>query len=444
MGIAFIRVIRLWLVLLAEQLLLFPVSCIIYSLSGIRSLFLFMASYLLLDLVAMLAREFLPKRWRPWLLLTGMVLGAGIVFLFSPNLVFRIVMPFILAIILWHGVRMVELGTPTAVFTSFILLGFALHPFITWVFNQTSRFQEMIPVLAFTGTAGILLSLILVNRQQIRDAGSILERRLHLPGTLMRKNALYVGVFLLLAVAGAAWEFFGHLITSLFGLFGKLVAAIIWLVNLLTPVSEETAAPPPPASAAEEILPMEGTTPLWLEILQTVILVLAAIGAIILVVWGIVRLVKKAIPLVRKGILFLVEWLKQFFLGDKHHASEDPGFVDEVESLLKQNESSFAAARRWLSERMDLEPGFGSMKTDAERIRWLYRNLVRREIRHGYEVLPSGTPSEIVVGIAAFQPAKRRLSQPSEAADLYGLVRYSDEEVGPEEVREMKKALSTL
>ncbi len=441
MGNALIRVIRLWFFLLAEQLLLFPITCIFYSLSAIHSMFAFVALYLVIDLIAMLAREFLPKRFRPWILIAGLLFGNALVFLSSPNLFFRIAMPFILGLILWHGVHMVEMGFPGPVFTSFILLGFILYPIVTWVFQHSSKYHALIPVLAYTGTAGILLSLILVNRQQIREAGSVLERRLHLPGTLLRKNAIYVAVFLFLAVGGAAWEFFGRLVTALFGLVGKLIQGILWLLSLLNPASEEGQAPPP-AQSPDTMVPMDGATPLWMEILQNVILGLVVAGFLYLLGWGVYRLIKKLIPRIKPTIQFVLGWIRQFFAGNQMHAAEDPGFVDEVESLLKQNESSFAAARRWLSERMDLEPGYGSMKTDAERIRWLYRNLVRREIRHGFDYQPASTPQETLAAIASFQPSKRRLQHPHQVGATYGDARYSDRVSGPEQVAAMKRELS--
>lgn len=441
MANALVRVLRLWLVLLAEQLLLLPVTCIFYVLSDLRQMGLFISLFLLIDLVAMLAREFLPKRWRPWILILGMLLGIGLVLWISPNLIFRILMPFVLTAVLWHGVHMVEQAHPGNFFTSFILLGFFLYPFVTWIFLKSTRFLDMVPILAVTGTVGILLSLILINRQQIRDAGTILERKLQLPTTLLRKNGLYVGIFVLLAVAGSAWEFFARLIISLFSLFSLLINGIIRLLASLAPQVEDSPGSPPPGDQAPEMLPAGEPTPGWLQVLQTVFLILVGLVCLYLVIRLLIRLFRKLIPLVKRAYVFILEWIRLFFLGSRQQAGADPGFVDEVESLLKQNETAFSAARRWLADRLEREPGYGSMKTDRERVRWLYRNLVRHEIRHGYEYQASATPLETLMGVAV-RTGRHKTLQPEQAAQVYGEVRYSQDEIGPDCVREMKKACS--
>lgn len=441
MGNALARVLRLWLVLLSEQLLLLPVTCILYVLTDLRMMGLFIALYLLIDLFAMLAREFLPKRVRPWILTIGILLSTGLVIWLSPNLFFRIITPFLLTALLWHAVHMVEAGNPGAFFTSFILLGFFLYPLVTWVFLKSSRFLDMVPILAVTGTVGILLSLILINRQQIRDAGTILERKLHLPSTLLRKNGLYVGIFIILAVVGAAWEFFGRLIVSLFSLFGLLIAGLIRFLASLAPAAEPSQGSPPAGDAPLEMLPAGEATPLWMEILQTVILVIVAIVCLVLLIRLLVKVVRKLVPFMKRAYAFIMEWIRLFFLGSHQQAGADPGFVDEVESLLRQNETAFSAARRWLADRMEREPGYGTMKTDRERVRWLYRNLVRHEIRHGYEFQASATPQETLMGVAA-RSGRHKTLQPEQVAQVYGQVRYSPDEIGPERVRDMKKACS--
>jgi hypothetical protein len=332
----------------------------------------------------------------------------------------------------------VEQSHPGNLFTSFILLGFVIYPLFTWVFLKSTRFLAVVPVLAVTGTIGILLSLILINRQQIRDAGTILERKLHLPTTLLRRNGLYVGIFVILAVAGTAWEFFGRLVVSLFSLFGQFISWIIRLLTSLAPAKDDSTG----TGGMEQtpaMLPAGEPTPRWVEILQTVFLILIGIACLILVVRLLIRLYRKLVPILKRAYAFVMEWLRLFFLGSRQLAEGDPGFVDEVESLLKQNETAFSAARRWLADMMEREPGYGAMKNDKERVRWLYRNLVRHEIRHGYEFQPSATPRETLDAIGS-RGVRRKVFHSGRAAEVYGLVRYSPEEIGPEHVHEMKKA----
>ena len=439
MGSELVRLLRLWLALLAEQLLLFPVACILYRFSGMEQFGLFTLCYLGIDGLAMLARTLLPKKARPWILIAGMLAGVGLCILFSPNLFFRIIAPVLLALMLWHGVHMTELGHPGNFFSSFLLIGFMLYPLTAWVFSRSPFFEDLLPTLAVTGTVGILLALVLINRQQIRDAGTVLERKLHLPSALMHKNSLYLVVFTLLVLAGASWEVFSRLIMGLYALLGHMVGAIIAFLASMYQREETIPEQGGLEEAAPDMMPPAEPTPRWLEILETILIIVVGVAFLCLLLWGLYRLVKQLLPFLRKAWVFLSEWLRRVFLGDANAAATDPGFVDEVESLLNQNETALSAARRWLMDRMAREPGFGTMKTDSERIRWLYRNLVRREMKRGMVIQPGDTPSEILHAMAQHHNKHPRLD-PGAASDLYGLVRYAEKSPDADAVLRMKQA----
>ncbi len=202
MGRTLSRIIRLWLYLVAEQLLVFPLVAILGNLSGLTRTLQFLAQYLLIDLLAMAARELLPKAWRPRILAAGIALTVVLCAWMSPVWLFRGIAPLLLSLVLWHGVRMIDRGHPSAYFTSYILMGFLLYPLAVWLIHRIDAGHPLLSILPVSGTAGILLALVLLNRQQIRDAGTVLERRLHIPGVLMRKNALYLAVFAIFLLAG--------------------------------------------------------------------------------------------------------------------------------------------------------------------------------------------------------------------------------------------------
>lgn len=435
-----VKVLSLWLALVAEQLLLFPLAILLYQLTGVARFGVFMVSYLLLHGLAMLLRVLLPRRLRPWLLLAGMLAGVALCLLFSPSLIFQIIGPILLAINLWHGVRMTENENPGSFFSSFLLLGFLLYPLVAFVFSRSTRFAGLVPLLGYTGTAGILLALILINRQQIRDAGTVLERRLHLPSSLMKRNSVYLAVFAFLVVAGAAWEFFGRMVAGLFSLVGRIIGAIIAFLGSLYQPEEPVPDAGPGEAAAPDMLPPPEPTPRWLEILEQILIVLVAVALGALLLWGMYRILRKLMPVLKKAAVFLTKWLRKVFLGDDRQMGEDPGYVDEVESLLKQNETTWTAAQRWLMERLAHEPAYGRLKTDKERIRWLYRNALRRELRHGQVFEPGDTPAEILRSMQQNRRKNQRLDAET-AASLYGQVRYGDRDPLPEDVERMKGAL---
>ncbi len=436
-----IRTLRLWLVMICEQLLIFPITFIIISLAEIQSVPRFFIYFLTIALLVMLSREFLPKKFRPWIIIVGILLGIAICMVSTPNLFFRIFTPIYIAAFLWHGINMVEMGNHGLFFTSFMLLGFIFYPIVTWVLQHSPRFQSLLPILSVTGTVGILLSLILINRQQVRDAGTILERKIHLPRSLLKNNSMFAAVFVLLALIATAWEAFGTFAAFLFSLFSRAITGIFQFLSSLFPTSSEEAPPPAATDQSSGMLPEGNPSPKWMDVLQTIVIVIAVVASVLFVIWGLYRLIKKIIPLVKPFFQKIYSWIQQFFIGYKSLAGADLGFVDEVESLLNQNESSFSAARKWLSKRIDIEPGFSAMKTDKEKIRWLYRNRLRKEIRKGFDYQPGETPLEALQKLKNDKYAPRKDMQPELSAAIYSKARYSDELISQENVQVMKKAL---
>lgn len=447
MGMNMIRVIRLWLFLVSEQLLVFPIVAILCNLSGLTRTLQFLLQYLLIDLLAMMARELLPKSWRPRILTVGIAFTVVLCAWMSPVWLFRGLAPLLLSLVLWHGIRMIDQGHPSAYFTSYILMGFLLYPLTVWLLHRIDAAHPLLSVLPVSGTAGILLALVLLNRQQIRDAGTVLERRLHIPGVLMRKNALYLAVFSALLLAGSAWGFFARLVMGLFdGAARLLVKFYQWYASLLA-TNTQNAGPAQAAAPEDALMGADEEPALWAQILEKIVVAVALLGLLALVLWGLYRLSKQIRPMLKRlraWLAIVLEGLKTFFIGDRQAIPEDPGFVDEVESLLHNNESTLTAARRWLSERLTREPGYGAMKSDRERIRWLYRNLLRREAHRGFEADASMTPTETMHLLAGAHDRRERSIRPPQnpeaVARLYGQARYADHEPDPNAVHEMKQA----
>lgn len=433
-----ISIFRLWLCLVAEQLLILPISIVFYNLVGISNPLLFIASYLFINLLAMIARDLLPRAARPYILIIGIICSTLLCLYTSQALLFRVLAPLILSAVIWHGMNMIETGSPGAAFPSFILLGFIFYPLAAWVFSRSTRFLDLLPMLSVAGTLALSLSLALVSRQHIRDSGRVLERKLHLPTSLMRKNALYLCVFIAALLIGTAWEILGRTILYLMSSALRIIGEIFALIGRFMQGSG-TRGNDAVQLPIEQLLPGNEDSSALAEILQTIVMILIGLAILLLAIRGLYKLSKLIIPYLKLAVIYIIELLRRYFLGQTRSSSGDPGFVDEVESLLNKNETALSAAKKWLLDRMGHEAGYSTMKSNNERVRWIYRRLVRREIRHGMEFIASCTPFELLLRFNSHKKAKAQFDA-DEAAKIYSFVRYTGEEPSDLILAEMKKA----
>ncbi|WCR25983.1 DUF4129 domain-containing protein [Paenibacillus thiaminolyticus] len=244
------------------------------------------------------------------------------------------------------------------------------------------------PHLAAVGVLFVFGTLWQMNWGQLNKANYSVEARGSVPAQVMRLNASYVILFFLALVLIVAFTF-GSAMDTLMEWTRMLLG---WLFS----GSENVAVDEPPPPQAAPPMPLFGADAnaepslFWtlLERLITVVFWVAlAVGALA-GTWFLLRfLMKKLFPQAWEALLR--------FLRKREAGPEAADYVDEQSSTFEWEKLRRRAmkpwaqtARRWRRERYD------DLRTNRERVRFLYRERLRQAIEKGYEPDPSRTPKE--------------------------------------------------
>ncbi|MGG4396849.1 hypothetical protein ABEX25_21335 [Paenibacillus thiaminolyticus] len=244
------------------------------------------------------------------------------------------------------------------------------------------------PHLAAVGVLFVFGTLWQMNWGQLNKANYSVEARGSVPAQVLRLNASYVILFFLALVLLVAFTF-GSAMDTLMEWTRML---LVWLFS----GSENVAVGEPPPPQAAPPMPLFGADPnaepslFWklLERLITVVFWVAlAVGALA-GTWFLLRfLMKKLFPQAWEALLR--------FLRKGEAEPEAADYVDEQSSTFEWEklrrrvmEPWAQTARRWRRER------YGELKTNRERVRFLYRERLRQAIGKGYEPDPGRTPKE--------------------------------------------------
>ncbi|WP_374017061.1 hypothetical protein ABU162_23080 [Paenibacillus thiaminolyticus] len=244
------------------------------------------------------------------------------------------------------------------------------------------------PHLAAVGVLFVFGTLWQLNWGQLNKANYSVEARGSVPAQVMRLNASYVILFFLALVLIVAFTF-GSAMDTLMEWTRMLLG---WMFS----GSENVAVDehPPPQAAPQ--MPLFGADAnaepslFWklLERLITVVFWVAlAVGALV-GAWFLLRfLMKKLFPQAWEALLR--------FLRKREAEPEAADYVDEQSSMFEWEKLRrrvmkpwAQAARRWRRERYD------DLRTNRERVRFLYRERLRQAIGTGYEPDPGRTPKE--------------------------------------------------
>jgi hypothetical protein len=212
----------------------------------------------------------------------------------------------------------------------------------------------------------------------------------------------------------------------------SVVRFFFYLLGLLLPGSEVKTPTGEPAS--QPMLPPMGETKpnpfldLLAEIAKYLVFAALVAGAIYLLY----RLLRQVPGLLSR--------LKQFLAGvlggvDRTSSS---GYVDKKESLLELRETPrlfLTKARNWLSLRRNREPSWSELTDNRQRMRYLFRTVMRQATSSGFAYQRERTPLENGEALAT---RDNHSAQAVEAlAQQYSAVRYGQQVPADTEVEDL-------
>lgn len=244
------------------------------------------------------------------------------------------------------------------------------------------------PHLAAVGVLFVFGTLWQMNWGQLNKANYSVEARGSVPAQVMRLNASYVILFFLALVLIVAFTF-GSVMDTLMEWTRMLLG---WLFS----GGENVAVDEPPPPQAAPPMPLFGADAnaepslFWklLERLITAVFWVALVVGALAGTWFLLLfLMKKLFPQAWAALLR--------FLRKREAEPEAADYVDEQsstfewEKLRRRVMKPWAqTARRWRRER------YYDLRTNRERVRFLYRERLSQAIEKGYEPDPNRTPKE--------------------------------------------------
>jgi len=328
-----------------------------------------------------------------------------------------------LAFGLYRGGRLPGILVPLRLQTRVYSFGVAFYFLVSLIFLRMEQFSGDSLVLLVGGGLTLVLTLFTTNRHMVgEETLSDQKDEPMVEASVKRYNGLLVAVILVLTVLLG----FTYQIQQLLKALGSIIAE---LLSRLFSRNESVEQPPeqPAVDGQPPMLPEQSDpSPIW-NILTTVFMIALALGAL----WLLYKLLKYVPGWFKQ----LQERLAQLFGRERHNYTG--GYVDEVVSLQEPSRLS-----QWLKSRGGLQrPKWNSLRSNEERVRYLYRNWLGQGVQKGYDykshLTPVETAAEMETVISQEEAATRSL------IGQYNEVRYGKSSLSDEEVEKLRRSIQS-
>ncbi|MDQ6418050.1 DUF4129 domain-containing protein [Paenibacillus sp. LHD-117] len=265
------------------------------------------------------------------------------------------------------------------------------------------------------GMAALILGLNIVNDRHLTGE-SVDQSKSQTLLTAKKRNRLLLAGLTLLILFFSAFRHIQQWVEN------NLREGLSRLLSLFDRGESTEAPPEPPAEQPPNMLPpMEAAEPspflVWLEqVMRIVVTIAIVIAAVFVLYW----LGKKFAALMRK-------WMDKLLRRQLVMAKEDGAYTDETESLMTLNKwrekyrDKLKLRKRSGGER---EPAWEELSSGKERMRWLYRQWLKAEIRKGFVPQLHLTPRETADTLADWNGKDGHPSNVTDFVRDYEAARY--------------------
>lgn len=301
-----------------------------------------------------------------------------------------------------------------------IFFGFELGVyFITYfLFLIVDNFKPFIYIVKAGGIASVLLFFIISGFDQLKLAVLSDGSKKYIPAPLIKSNiTVPLLVFIFVLIVSQIRQFWNALWAIIKPIFGALHSILDFISSLRIgegKIIKAVKKPPPAAEYSKSNI-----------ILEIIVGILGVAAALIIIVI--------TISLILRFVSFISK-----FLSGRMNINQDkntyPGYTDEKESLLKSDTSRFGMFTKRMFVKKAKEPSWKDMKTNSERVRFIYRQTVLKFIKMGYTFKSCLTPSEVGRELDGRYKNK---SDFAGIAALYNKAKYGNESVSDQEVESL-------
>ncbi len=334
-----------------------------------------------------------------------------------------------------------RLGRPG--FYWFAICGYFVASFF---FGRIAELSKYTDAILWAGLFCLTAAIAATNTSSLRHAALTGEKVGGIPSRVRRFNLVFLtSVFVIFALLGLLLG--GSVLQGLVQLIGGAIRMILMLLR------GSTTEIAPPKNMKQQPPPDFGPQPeqgWFAELLDMLFLGMIWLGIAVLIAGLLYVGYKKAGPFLRKWISKLTAFLQRRSKGE-----QQSGYTDEETSVFEWDALSGTSPAAWLRR---VTSGFTRRRddqeqaaTNSEKVKKLYREWLRDAVSSGYEPKRHYTPQETLRDVMNWftgkQQTRQKTVQGNELAQkklvqLYDKAKYSGEEIGLNELEELRNTQS--
>ncbi|RXJ02792.1 DUF4129 domain-containing protein [Anaerobacillus alkaliphilus] len=430
-------VTKRWTIGLIEYMIIFPIILFIGIYFSTQPL-LWAGSLPVLAFLGLLLRTILKsqKRWVYVVITT--VIAVSFTFFFNQGWVSYLLLFLVSWVSIYRGVGYGERDLEDL--NPYPLLwktGFPIYIIGYFFYRLLETLNEYLSIISWLGVLMVIISLFISNSLSLRDSTLSKNRKPFVASSIKGKNRFYIFVMVASIALITNFKIVQTFVQQLFILLGN---GLLWLTTFFGSDDEGEMSIPPggmgPLSSFEASEPAR----FWV-LLEKVVFVVMAVGAVIVGIVLLYYAAKNIVSWLKKSF----RWLQQFLTNVFHlRPREDDGdyqYIDEKESLVDfttWGNKKTTQARERFRKLLQSKPNWEELSS-AEKVRYVFREFVAEQQKRGYQFKQSETPNEIVQIVS-----RKEDIDYSPIADLYGKMKYGEQEITEEEAGKVSVLLDRV
>lgn len=305
-----------------------------------------------------------------------------------------------------------------------VLFGFQLGVYFAAniVFIIIKIFTPYLNILTFFGFVSLLLFLLICNFDQLKLALFSGRKKSYIPSSLLKSNLTFLCLsYVLICVLSQLQQFHSFVRVFIKFVFGILYTALNFIASLISTSKVEVTNEKIDLPFKE---PRKSHNPLINVIFDLLIMVII-IAAAVLVLYLLVKLAKK-----------LYHWISGRIAAGKD-SSENLGYTDEKENIVKHRQNYLSRFKGRLFSVNEKESRWRDLKSNRDRIRYLYKHTLKKMIKAGYNFKSTLTPCETARELEELY--KEKDFDAPNLAVVYNKARYGTEEISDGDVEKARR-----
>lgn len=301
-----------------------------------------------------------------------------------------------------------------------------------FVYSRVLIVTDYLPYIIGCGFVQVIISLYVLNTRQLGDATLVRDKKPIVSSSIRRQNNILLIITILIILIIASFNTIKDFIKlTIKQLFTCIVNILMKIASLSDTegMTDKSSGGTPELPFTDEVVPPNPIVELILRILG---IILTTVGIIVL------------LYIIYKGIKKLVSiislWIKNL-LREEELYEDSYGYIDEKERLIdikKVKEDYTDRLKSWLEKIMAREQEWKALKTNREKVRYIYKSIMFKYLQGGYGYKGYMTPIEIEEDIRAWNDGTedKVLKQ---VIPVYNRARYGCERIDDNEVDRLYK-----